>query len=381
MIGYSLKLNKKHLSTNIFIVLQLSAIMILTIVTISSIMSRIVDYLPFKDVFSSKGVYVNISTIKNYDKNIYNVKNIKDVYLHSIVFIDSEDIKGDFNQYAYSKNMAELYVPKMKDGVWINKVHNESNILEIVTTDIENYKVGDIITYSYNKTKYPAKIVGIISDYAQVLGHDTSKENIIDFRDMYKKAKDNTIFFSSEQLKNLGINQLMPEQMFVTYNDHLNDNDILELNREMYKYGDTYSLSDELNINSINYIKSDINLIAPMTLCLIILAIMSEISVIMIQTKQELKTYGIICIYGATKKQCSIISLFISCINIVLSVIITVIFITIGRNLFLSNFIIDIGFWQLFFCLAIMIFYILISLITPFLMIRKVQPRDVLKSE
>ncbi|MDE6150270.1 MAG: hypothetical protein K2F81_09325, partial [Ruminococcus sp.] len=63
MVLYSFKLNKKFAFTNLFVALQLSVALILMIITVSSIMSRIDDYLPLRKVLSSQGKCVYVSLI------------------------------------------------------------------------------------------------------------------------------------------------------------------------------------------------------------------------------------------------------------------------------------------------------------------------------
>lgn len=58
-------------------------------------------------------------------------------------------------------------------------------------------------------------------------------------------------------------------QMFVVYKDNLSENELLELNRNIYKYGANLGLADELNVNSIDYIKEDIILIVPIAICVL----------------------------------------------------------------------------------------------------------------
>ena len=65
----------------------------------------------------------------------------------------------------------------------------------------------------------------------------------------------------------------------------------------------------ELNQNSIEYLKSDITLILPISLCILILTLINSVAVNAIQTKTNLKAYSIFFICGAKWKVGIIISL------------------------------------------------------------------------
>ena len=56
MIKYSLKLLRRNLLTNIFIALQIAVTLLMIILSVSSVMSKIEDYLPLRKVLSSEGI-------------------------------------------------------------------------------------------------------------------------------------------------------------------------------------------------------------------------------------------------------------------------------------------------------------------------------------
>lgn len=389
MFKYSLDINKKYIFVNILIIVQISAVLILNIITVSSVMSRVDDYLPIRKILKQNGkcVYTTGMYSINGEKNIFtvqdilNIKNVSQVYsqYNSSIYPSNTD---DYNcTYSYSKNMAELYIPEMRKGKWLNEANAEAEMLEVVISDSYNCDIGDIIKFSNlddDKKEYSAKVIGIISDGTKVLGLGQVSRDYIDFRDMYTK-NNNYCFFSYEQLAKQSIGQNLCGQIFITYKDNLKDSEILDLNREMYNYGATYGLADEVNINSLNYIKSDIMLIFPITLCLLILTIISEIATAAIQAKKELKTYGVFCVCGSTGERCSLINLGFSGIMSILSVILTITFFIIGKKTFLKNTIVSLGPWQLITCSCIIIFYVLLSIIIPFTIIKRNELKDILK--
>ena len=158
MIMYSFKLNKKFIFTDLFVALQLSVTIVLIIITVSSIMSRIDDYLPLRKVLSNEGkcVYVSEVNFVNGVRFIYTVEdilnsegNISEIYSGYKTPLVPGGTENYDRSYSYSKNMAKLYTPQMQKGKWLDKADESSDVLEVVVSDSENYDVGDIISF-YN---------------------------------------------------------------------------------------------------------------------------------------------------------------------------------------------------------------------------------------
>lgn len=383
MVLYSFKLNKKFIFTNLFVALQLSVALILMIITVSSIMSRIDDYLPLRKVLSSQGkcIYVSEVIYINNERYIFTVedilnteKNISEIYSGYKTPLVPDGTENYDYSYSYSRNMAELYTPRMLKGKWIDKADENSDILEVVVSNSDNYDLGDMISfYNLNNEEktYSAKVIGILADDAKILGLEGSNENVLDFRDMYKQMEGECFFFSNEQIDKMRIGSTLYGQMFVTYKNNLNDAELLDLNRSLYKYGSNLGLSDELNINSKNYIKEDIILIFPIALCVLFLVVISEVAAVLIQTKRELKFYAVLNICGATKKHCIIINLLCSLFVSLVGIVIAAAFVVINYKHLLSSFIINLDSVQIFVCLIIVIMNMLLSVIIPYRILSK----------
>lgn len=391
MVIYSFKLNKKFIFTDLFVALQLSIALILIIITVSSIMSRVDDYLPLRKVLSNEGkcVYVSEVNFVNDVRFIYTVedilnseKNISEIYSGYKTPLVPEGTENYDRSYSYSKNMAKLYTPQMQKGEWIDKADENSDVLEVVVSDSENYDVGDIISfYNLNNEEkaYSAKVIGILADNAKILGLEGSNENVKDFRDMYKHMEGECFFFSNEQIAKMKIGSTLYGQMFVVYKDNLSDTELLELNRNIYKYGSNLGLADELNVNSINYIKEDIILIMPIAICVLFLVVISQIAAVSIQTKRELKFYAVLSICGATRKHCVIINLLYGLFVSLLGIMMAIIFLLVSYNILSASFIIDFDIVQALVCLAIVIINMIMSIIIPYKILSKKAVIEVLK--
>ena len=138
MVLYSFKLNKKFIFTNLFVALQLSVALILMIITVSSIMSRIDDYLPLRKVLSSQGkciyvsevIYINNERFTFTVEDILNTeKNISEIYSGYKTPLVPDGTENYDYSYSYSRNMAELYTPRMLKGKWIDKADENCVII------------------------------------------------------------------------------------------------------------------------------------------------------------------------------------------------------------------------------------------------------------
>ena len=135
----------------------------------------------------------------------------------------------------------------------------------------------------------------------------------------------------------------------------------------------------ELNQNSIEYLKSDITLILPISLCILILTLINSVAVNAIQTKTNLKAYSIFFICGAKWKVGIIISLlnglFTWLFGVVLSGILAFIFTNMNGS---SQYIISFNLPEIIMCVLMGLLNIIVSIILPILIISKQNPRELL---
>lgn len=207
---------------------------------------------------------------------------------------------------------------------------------------------------------------------------DSKSNYYYTFKDIYQTKNLLEFYVNYEDVKNAEISQEPIGALFVVYEKGLNDEEKLELNRKLYQFGALMDLS-ELNQNSIEYLKSDITLILPISLCILILTLINSVAVNAIQTKTNLKAYSIFFICGAKWKVGIIISLlnglFTWLFGVVLSGILAFIFTNMKGS---SQYIISFNLPEIIMCVLMGLLNIIVSIILPILIISKQNPRELL---
>lgn len=112
---------------------------------------------------------------------------------------------------------------------------------------------------------------------------------------------------------------------------------------------------------------------------ILIMVLISSISVSAISTRRRLKDYAIFYINGLQWKQCALINLYESLIISAISIIFAIVLICIVQLTPIVDNIKIIWSWiGLLACFGVMILYILISMIMPFIIIKHNTPKQIL---
>lgn len=184
MIKYSLKLLRRNLLTNIFIALQIAVTLLMIILSVSSVMSKIEDYLPLRKVLSSEGMclfasgsyiddlshYYSCNDIINISDNIEEIYSTETTDFLMIPNTENED-EAHPGFVVYNKNMYDLYKPQMQEGKWLSDIKGDKNYISAVVSYSSKYNVGDTIeVYDYiDEIYYPLKIVGKTAQKAKLI--------------------------------------------------------------------------------------------------------------------------------------------------------------------------------------------------------------------
>jgi hypothetical protein len=218
---------KKNMLINIFSVLQLVIVFLLTFFMVSSVFLRYKYYEPFKDYFSSDGFYYyynGYTTEKNTAENL-DVAISEETLLSKIKKSDSiiscytgmlfdPENNCNFKNIAYDDEILKRYAPELSEGRWI-EITDDPNEVEVVISDNDyGWKIGDVITLASvndpSECTFKAKVVGKIKDGSQVIGAGFFAENNINYTNFYYpysfKTEGRTLMlFSSTALNNIKV--------------------------------------------------------------------------------------------------------------------------------------------------------------------------------
>jgi hypothetical protein len=412
LIITAIKNIRKNLLANLFELIEMIAVIVITMVMISSVLIRYQLYTPFKEYFSSDGLFVDyISTANEYpdspsmsttinDETLEeNLKNVEDIVACHSVFTTLADHEYD-SIYAcsYDDKIIENYKPEIIEGRWLDI--NSDEIEVVIGENNYDYKVGDYVDFKFVNDYEPitlkVKIVGKIKDGSKIPGYILeNQDDKVDFSDFYYPyyydIEGYPLFiFSFSQLDNYqlenkespeqGIIQSISSKVLIKFSSKLSDEQLEEEINTLSSFGElTYCDMTLLNKNSKLYLYKQVYDLLPLIIVLFLLVLISSISSNALLTKRRLKNYSIYYITGLQWKHCVFINLIQSIIISLVAVMSSFIIILFVKMTNLSeNITILINQYTLFSTVFIIILYMIISMLMPTIIIGKNTPKQIL---
>ncbi len=386
----------------LFEVVQLSIVIAIIICLVSAILSRYTYYDPFADVIEGQG-YMCVA-----DSYVTDIEKFKqdfeeyDVMMSSVATL-GDDSKTGHNGYSYSDELAAIYKPPMKEGVWLTDIETpreDIDYIPVVVTENSWYKVGDEIVESYatgfdenwipTGTDYVTyKVVGIIEDRARMVSCEKLKNKAKDFNDIYgicdsEYMETPFVFYLQTDGKNkkgYNYSQINGVQFILCNDASEEEYEALGERLKMYSGALRVTPLSEIHKNSMEYIYKQMYTLFPIALCIFILTVISAVSINAIYTKRQLRNYAFFYICGARWRTCALKSLKDSAITCAVASALCALILFIGKQSFLKETVISFGIWHAVICVAVIVLYLLLSMIMPIAIIGSSQPKDVLKEE
>lgn len=403
----------KNKGYNFFNLLQLTLVLILILFLVSSLMSTLKYYLPMKDILKSKGFMVNLS-INDFGETIINDQlysfsnKIDKIYSTGNEFyeIESSDDQSEFGNYLTAITLDNVIInshkPLMKSGKWLSDItisDNDNEIYAAVTKNSLGYKTGSIINSkahdkSGNEKAITIKIVGEIEDGEKLFYQSTSAVAAdvslrTDFETIeaqyypYNSSdeEDPYLVIIKNELDEKNYTTLTFGTSFITFDNDTTKEELSEAEAKLSEYGGQVYNLETVNRKSLQEAKEQAFTIIPMIVSILFFLAISSICLSAINTKKQLRNYGILYICGSRWKQCALISVCSTIITSLFSVILTGMVIILADYFeLLRGTVITFGKWQLLACCAVLLFNFIISLIMPFTIIGRTSPREIVKS-
>ena len=407
MFEVSKKMFKSAVKINIFIIIQLTIVLLTFIFMISSLYSRIEFYLPIKDILNQKASAITFGSEyidKTQNKTFLldyktsplkqELKNVKEVYTRYLPYVNNEEIS--LSVMSYDDSVINMYTPKLQKGKWLNNIGSYTGFDKIPAVIYQNdysYNVGDTIegvakTYSNYDINVSFEIVGILNEDSKIFGR--SNESLNNHLSFYESPSE--IFQYEIENNEPLIMLVLPNKIvtdlnivayygsvnsIVTYDENISDKDVILNTSELnMRYGSISENIWTINEKSFIYIKTQLYTLLPIVICIAIIAVISSICTSAIITKKNLKSYVIFFICGIKWRQCLIICLFNNlCTSIISSLI------SFGLAIFISLcFNIDLTFniYSLLSCSVIMLLFTFLSLILPYKILKSSSPCELL---
>ncbi len=412
ILKLSLKEILRNKGYNFFNLLQLTLVLTLIILLISSFMSTLKYYLPMKGILQSKGFMVNIS-INDFGETVINDQlysfsdKIDKIYSTGQEFFELKETSGQLepgdyiNAITLDKAIIKSHKPMMKSGKWLSDISKSSKndeLSAVITKNSLGYTTGSVINTKTkdkkgNEKPITIKIVGEIEDGERLFYQSTSAvaadvsartdfETIAAQYYPYNSSDEEEpyLVITKNELDEKNCMTLTFGTSFVTFDNDATKEELSDAKTKLSQYGQVYNL-ETVNKKSLRDAKEQAFTIIPMIICILIFLAISSICLSAINTKKQLRNYGILYICGSRWKQCALISVCSTFITTLMAVILTGIVIFLADYFGLSKeTVISIGKWQLISCCAVLLFNFIISLIMPFTIIGRTSPREIVKS-
>ncbi len=400
---------KKFGLMKVFEIIQLSVVLGIMTLSVSSALARYDTYRPIEKIISGNGYVIEQNGVD--DTSIE--EDITDAKL-SVIYSGDQMIPDEETEDEYdSIDMKSIaiaggyitdYRPEMQDGVWLSEctdMYAKTGVIPVVLGWCNGrYNVGDEFSsdfpMNYDENGNPTKIVhakykivGIMANGQRLIGYSNGgRWKEMDYTDMislYDYNADERIFaiYLNDDGNALfgGKNTTCEAYQLADYND-VPYQDYINAG-ERLSGGNKYSCQsfEEIRDRSMNYVLEQIRTLMPIAVCIFLLMLISAVSVNAIYTKRQLRNYAIFYICGARWRSCALKSLKNELVTCGIASAITAAVLIIGKYTFLKKMLVLFGLPQLGLCAAVMLLYLALSVIMPLCIIGSAQPKDVLKEE
>lgn len=410
LVIYALKNLKKEIVVNLLNVVQLSAVIVIAVIMVSSVMMRYRYYAPFGDILRSNGILCSFTPPANYDseKQQDPFKYIADDELKNFLpdaedviscnngpswLVDENDetIETDSAVILYDDDFIERFKPEIESGRWLNKSSDADFIEGVVSENNLGIKVGDTVRVAFfsadKKDNYQyVRIVGKLPENAKIAGYwrGNSAKKSLDMSYLYGTAsfeveQQVVILMSSKYIAdNTTVMQGIFGPALITFPEDYPQDKIERARQQLADYNcrSSYLLS-EINANSMEYIFEYIDNLLPIIIVLLIMIIVSSISGSALSTRRGIRNYAVLYITGLEWRKCAIINLIQAAVVLMCSIAVsgTILGVMsvagVGVKLLINSL-------TAISIIAVAVFYIAVSMIMPMIMLSGTTPKQIL---
>lgn len=410
LLKHALKIIRKEAAVCILTMLQLAVMVVITVVMTSSALIRYQYYEPFKDILRSNGILCDFSAPANYDEEhlqdankyiaddelkefIPDIKDVVSCNLGPSWLVDENNdpaVESLASVY-YDDDIIERYKLDLSAGRWLNTSKNADCIEGVISENALGINVGDKVRMGFFSLKEEdafkeVLIVGKIAEGSKIFGYGSKfggidETNISYFYGTpYSSVEDQAVLLLSSNYlsEHTSILQGIFGTALITFPENYPREKIERAREQLsgYNCNISFMLSD-IDKNSTQYILEQITILLPIIIVLGIMIILSAVSCSVLSIRREIKDFAIFYISGLRWKQCAVINLIQAFITAVCSVTLS----GIGM-LILTHINCDVRLifhWETLICAAVIVLlYICISLIMPFVMLSRTTPKQIL---
>lgn len=414
LIKTALRNLKKNPVMNAICFVQLVAVFLITAVMVSAMGIRYRTYNPVKDILESSGLYCmfngNDGAVKPggelHIDGIFTAEEMNRYMKADRIFsiqtqtalpngLNGKSFAVDTYTPAhtifYDDELMSRYAPKLKRGRWISENADEIEI--VIPEGTFGADIGDAISFIivqvHNPKQVTMRVVGILEDGVEILGKERMRNESGDtYRLMYApyyreiEEENNPVILASASV----ITRLVPEielefdTAFCLYD---NPDDIEKSLRTAAQIGSAITIKlNEMNENSLQYLREQLLQLLPIAVVLMILVIVNAMSVSAIAARRRLSDYAKYYVLGLRWRQCAAVNFWQSFITGAAALVVSAAAMLVVKLTPLSDTVTIILNGSLVFSLlGIFALYLVFSMIMPQLMLRSTTPKALLQAE
>ena len=209
---------------------------------------------------------------------------------------------------AYDNDLFDLYTPDLESGSADECVSGMSNIGD-------KLKLG-VYSMSGEETELDLNVSGVLADKSKLLASDKFNTLTVGCKDMlstYYRALDagqgrNTLILKADDLKNEGV-LLVPSGFgIVRYNNNISQ-EAVESNERILNSVGGYASFQKVRENTLDDIYSQLLVIAPIIIMLVLTVLLCIVSTSAIKAKRQMQGYAIFALCGARRRRLFLIGL------------------------------------------------------------------------
>ena len=414
LIKTALRNLKKNPVMNAMCFVQLAAVFLITAVMVSTMSVRYRTYNPVKDILESSGLYCmfngNDGAVKPGGElhldGIFSVKELNRYMNADKIFsiqtetavpngINGKSFATDTftpaHSIFYDDELLKRYAPKLKRGRWISENADEIEI--VIPEGMYGADIGDtidfIIVQVHNPKQVTMRVVGILEDGAEILGKERPRNESGDtYRLMYApyyleiEEERNPVILASASV----ITSLVPDielnfdTAFCIYD---NPDDVSKALRSAAQIGSAVTIwLDEMNANSLQYLREQLLQLLPIAVVLMILVIVNAMSVSAIAARRRLTDYAKYYVLGLRWRQCAAVNFLQAFLTGAAALVVSsaAIFV-IGFTPLAETVTVIWSASLIFSLLGVFALYLIFSMIMPLMMLRSTTPKALLQAE
>ena len=383
---------------NVLIILELAAILVVGNMAIAAYNSRSAFYEPYKDILTQDGFVFIGKGLGNYDKDL-TIKNMCDSFEGDVTVINNYGFQILTNDDWIGKNVVSIdsrIFSKLKlpvvEGRWANSEKTKNGEIEAVIfrgkdKDDERARLGSVIEGKINDKPCKLKIVGVIAEEQYVpslaanLHINNIKGSVMNFYNVPLTSSSCSFFVSSSADEILSDPHFIAMTFsFMYYNSPPSD-DIRQGNKEkLMANSKNLALLSEYNKNSLDYINEQYIKLLPILICVFVIVLAELICSVAMNTRSQMRNYGIYFLCGCRWKDCLKISLSYSLIILIGGCIVgTAAFLVFQNSEYAAMFEQNLAVNNIYITLIIAAVILILSLVIPFMQIHKTSPVETIK--